>query len=220
MSVCVCAKCGQCECVCLRAKKKRLLSVLTVLSITKNRIKSNHSNIMTDPNCCREEINRLGEELKNFFAKSKDLKKEYQGLLVENLQKDLIIRELKSKLKTKEKKFTNFKNVLTPAGFEELNLISDSKNDDIAFVYAVMKDLYGNAAKDKTLSGRNKETSSSKFLGNEISRKDKNVLTDLFNERIQNESMETIDARKSTLNRCIRHAIDKFKRQNETVETE
>lgn len=166
---------------------------------------------MTDPNCCRDEINRLGEEFKNFFAKSKDLKKEYQGLLVENLQKDLIIRELRSELKTKEKKFRNFKNVLTPAGFEELNLFSDSQSDDIAFVYTVMKDLYGNAAKDKSLSGRTRQSNSS---GNEISRKDKMVLTDLFDERIQNESMEKIDARRSTLNRCIRHAIDKFRRQN------
>lgn len=170
---------------------------------------------MSDPNCCREEINRLGEELKSLLVKSKDLKKEYQDLLVENLQKDLSIRELKNELKTKQIKFTNFKNVLTPAGFEELNSIGASQSDDAAFVYALMKDLYGDAS-NKTISGR---TSISKSSGNEISAREKKILTDIFNERIQNESMEKIDARKSTLNRCIRSAIDRFKRQNQVAET-
>lgn len=170
---------------------------------------------MAEPNCCREEINSLGEELNSLITKSKELKSEYRDLLVENLKKDLLIRELKNKCEQKNQKYTNFKNVISTAALNEIKSIGDSQNDDNSFVEVILKDWYGVELKHKTLSGRsfvNKEADQKS--SSEIREKSKNILMQLFNERIQNDSLDTIDARRRTLWKCIRNAIDKAKRQN------
>lgn len=55
---------------------------------------------------CQVEKHKLKQELEHFTSKSKQLKQNYQKLLIANLQKDLIIRELKQQINIQ--KFDSF----------------------------------------------------------------------------------------------------------------
>lgn len=60
--------------------------------------------------CCSDEIDLLNENLEKDTSETKALKQEYNKLLIENLQKDVIIRNLKKKVR--EIKYASFKGTI------------------------------------------------------------------------------------------------------------
>lgn len=172
--------------------------------------KSLESFIMSVEDICVEEINNLKKELIELTLKSKELKHNYHELLIENLKKDLVVSDLKEKVgsHTRNQKYKSFEDRLSENCLTNLKLISDSGKDDQFFVEIILKDIYGESLINQSLSGRSANGKSSK-----ISQATKTLLQGLFNERVQ-YIPEIGDARKSQLNKFIRNAIDKSKRQN------
>lgn len=157
---------------------------------------------MTD-NCCDKTA--LKDEVKNLTEKLKTHKQKYQKLSIENLQKDLIIRQLKSKVE--KTKFSSFENVLSKSCIKKLNSISDSKKEDSQFVTVVLSSLYNddNETIKKLCLKRAKNLI-------EISQEKKQILEDIYTERLKNK-IEDIKERKKKLNKLIRNAIDNSKRK-------
>lgn len=153
---------------------------------------------------CQVEIHQLKQELEHFTSKSKQLKQNYQKLLIENLQKDLIIRELKQQINIQ--KFDSFEGKLSEQCLEQIKTIGDSPREDSAFFNLILTDIYGDSLQHKTLSGRS-----------EISRGVKMFLNDIFAARINHLPYEEKSGRREHLNRCIRNAIDKAKRQQNGI---
>lgn len=52
--------------------------------------------------CCEKEIDCLKEKINNLSIKSEELKSEYKKILIENLQIDLKIKNLKRELEKKK----------------------------------------------------------------------------------------------------------------------
>lgn len=50
---------------------------------------------MSEKSCCEEEINGLKEKINNLSLKTDELKQQYKKLLIQNLEKDVKIRNLK-----------------------------------------------------------------------------------------------------------------------------
>lgn len=129
--------------------------------------------------CCNK--GDLEKELKEITEKLKVLKQEYQQLLVENLQKDLIIRQIKSK--NIKEKFINYEKVLSKSCIEKLNVISSSARDDSQFVAAVLTDLYKgdiDQIKKLCLSGHKNKCADI----TEISTENKGILESIFKQRL------------------------------------
>lgn len=154
--------------------------------------------------CC-EKITDLRKELNSLTEAFKKRKQEYQTLLIENLQKDLIIRQIKTKIE--EKKFSSFEDQLSKDCIVKLNLIGNSQKEDSTFVALAINELYrGNseAIKHKVI----KESARSKKSGkSEISPKKKKFLERLFAERISYFA-NVDETRENNLNKLIRNAID------------
>lgn len=160
--------------------------------------------------CCKNEIELLKENFEKKKCEARELKETYQNLLVENLQKDVIIRQLKEKLCSK--KFTSFKGILTDSCLDKLKSIGHSQQEDSKFVDEALNDLYQNnvtALKKKTLTGRSKNGEKSLVSPEKI-----NILSRLFDERISYiPSGEVNDLRAKNLSKLIRNSIDKAKRK-------
>lgn len=146
----------------------------------------------------------LEEELINLTEKLKNLKKEYNNSLVQNLQKDVLIRELK--LKEEKQKFSNFEEFLSKNCIDNLHIIGDSQKEDSQFVAVVLKELYGGdieKIKKITLSGRSKKNGEKC----ELDSQKKTILEQIFLERLSYIS-QVNTPRKNNLNKLIRNAID------------
>lgn len=156
---------------------------------------------MAESCCGKDELRR---ELSVQTEKLKSLKQEYQKLLIENLQKDLIIRQKKSE--ENKEKFRSFENQLSKRCLEQLNVIGESQKEDSQFVFVVLLDLHNGdieEIKKLTLSGRSKKGNTSG-----LSAAKKEVLEKVFIKRLNN--IPHIDeSRKNNLNKLIRNAIDK-----------
>lgn len=76
------------------------------------------------PRPCCETVNRLKQELESLTEKSKQLKQDYQSLLITNLQKDFTIRQLK--IRINQNKFISFDKDFSKKILIKLNLIGDS----------------------------------------------------------------------------------------------
>lgn len=117
---------------------------------------------MADEECCRGEIDALKQDIENSVHKVNKLKQEYKKLLIENLKKDVTLRQLNDKIKSK--KYSSFQNKLSELCLQELKTIGNSQKDDAKFVCAAL--LYGenlDVIKKKTLSGRSKTGENTKF---------------------------------------------------------
>lgn len=160
---------------------------------------------MTDKCCYNSE---LKEELKHLTEKLKVHRQNYQKLLIENLQKDLIIRQLKSG--AKKNKFSSFENLLSKKCIDKLSIISNSQNQDSHFVAVVLSALYDEnieTIKKICLSGQSKNSEAIK-----ISSEKKNILENIFAERLKHAT-NVNETRKNNLNKLIRNAIDTAKRK-------
>lgn len=160
-------------------------------------------------NCCSGEINSLKKNLEEENIKSKELKQQYHQLLIENLQKDVTIRNLKKKFESF--KYGNFKGILSDSCLDELKLFGDSQREDSSFIRCAIKDLYReniDSLKQKTLSGRSKDDRKTKISPEKMSTLDR-----LFEQRISymTKPEEIDDIRKKSLNKLIRRAIDNEK---------
>lgn len=107
-------------------------------------------------NCC-EKATDLKKELHILTETAKKLKQGYHSLLIENLKKDLIIRQIKTKIE--EKKFLRFENKLSKECLEKLNSIGNSQKQDSTFIAIALNGLYDDnteIVKQKNLTGRSR----------------------------------------------------------------
>lgn len=158
--------------------------------------------------CCSDNIEKLKKKFGEKQREARDLKENYQNLLVENLQTDLIIQQLKQK--TKANRFSDFKGILSDECLDKLNLIGDLHSDDTTFVGIALKDLYRNdkdALKKRTLSGRSENGEKSVVTPEKI-----NALQRLFKKRML-FMPEAEQERKDNLNKLIRKTIDNENRK-------
>lgn len=155
--------------------------------------------------CCKDEIALLKENLMKWTNKLDELKQDYRKSLIDNLQKDLEIRELKKSIQ--KKKFIDFEHKLSQNCLNELNVIGTSLREDSKFIAVALYDLYdGNidTIKQLTLSGRSKTGNK-----NEICSEKKQILESLFMVRLEHLPQQDVDdTRKKSLGRLLRNAID------------
>lgn len=149
--------------------------------------------------CCGDNIEALKKKLEEKLKEARELKESYQNLLVENLQKDLIIKKLKEKIQSK--KYSNFEGIFTVECIEHLNLLDNSQPNDSTFIHVALLNLYRNdpnILKQKTISGRGDKAA--------ITPKKIEILERLFSERLSHVS-EPTETRKYNINKLIRNAI-------------
>lgn len=160
---------------------------------------------MSTNDCCRDEIRLLEEELRNWETKAKQLRKDYHNSLIENLEKDVTIKELRDKI-SKLDKYKAFETILSQDVLKEIRSIGESQREDSEFVYVILNTFYGDSLAQKRIGD-------SKCIGKKtISPRKKKYLVDLFEERIVNTA-ENFEARQNSLSKCIRNAIDRKNRQ-------
>lgn len=156
-------------------------------------------------NCC--EVVELQLELNNLTEKLKLLKQDYHQLLIENLQKDLILRRLKSKLN--KEKFASFIENLTKSCIDKLNCVGEGQREDSRFIALVLYDLYNEdleSIKKLSLSSRSRKDGKT-----EISAENRSILENIFAERLHHIP-QVAKSRKFTLSKLLRNAIEKAKR--------
>lgn len=164
---------------------------------------------MSIKNCCEEKINLLREELNEVNKKGKELKERYINLLVENLKKDVIIRDLKEKAKLN--KYSDFEGDVSLPALSKLISIEDDQKFDSGFIYIALMDLHkgdSSLLKTKTLSGRSK-SGDKEAISPEI----KTILQKLFDARLASTS-DVSDLRKRSLGNLMRNALTKIHRSN------
>lgn len=158
--------------------------------------------------CCSDNIEKLKKKFEEKQREARDLKEKYQNLLVENLQTDLIIQQLKQKIKAN--RFSDFKGTFSDECLDKLNLIGDLQSDDNTFVGIALKDLYRNnidALKKRTLSGRSENGEKSVVTPEKV-----NIVASLFKKRLF--YIPDVDQeRKKNLNKLIRNTIDNESRK-------
>lgn len=153
--------------------------------------------------CCQSETIALKQKLEKLESETRKLKQEYQQLLIENLQKDVTIKNLKEKLE--QHKYGDFKGIFSDTCLDGLRTYGNSQIEDSRFIGSAMRDLYRDdvdALKKKTLSGRSKNAQKSA-----ISPKKMKILKQLFDKRMSLVG-EVDDLRKNNLSKLIRNAID------------
>lgn len=159
-------------------------------------------------NCCQNEIILLEESLENVKCEATKLKQQYYELLIENLQKDVIIKNLKRKIE--QHKYGSFRHILSEKCLDELKSIGNSSKEDSAFISCALKDLYRekmDSLKHKTLSGR-----VTKNVTSQISPQKMSTLKRLFDERLSHVSQTDVnDTRRKNMNKQIRNIIDSLK---------
>lgn len=156
--------------------------------------------------CCQHEIEILLARNKKLAEEEKRLKRKYQDLLVENLQKDVIIQSLKEQIV--ESAYLNYKDKLSVACIENLRSVGKSQREDSQFIAIILAELYVDLHK-KTLSNSHKSSDSSA-----ISPSDLQMLQSIFDERLSHIPEEISDLRKKSLPKLIRNAIDNARRRN------
>lgn len=158
---------------------------------------------MSEDECCSEEIDLLKKELSQWSLKVKQLKDEYKVSLVTNLQKDLIIRDLRQQIKSI--KYIKFEANISNSCLDRLRSIGDTCKEDSIFVGVLLKDLYSEngALKQKSLSGRSKTGEKSEFTPEK-----KQLLEEIYKERMSYLQPSQAEIRKDDLKKYIRNAID------------
>lgn len=163
---------------------------------------------MTDQ-CCIDKILSLKEKLEQLKIESKKLKGKYAELLIENLQKDIIIRNREQQIQ--KHKFGDFNGVLSDACLDKLRAFGNSQKKDSPFIAAVLNDLYRNnvdVIKQKVLNCHSTSTERSAISPQKYA-----VLDRLYAQRLSYiPSEEVDDFRKKNLNKLIRNAIDNAKK--------
>lgn len=162
--------------------------------------------------CCRscvEELDLKNDNLKYLLTKEKLLKKKYHQLLVENLQKDIIIRDLKKKIASR--KYDCFSGEISTDCVNDLEKIGDSKGEDATFVKTIINDFYTQEElKKKTVSYRTKNPEKTA-----ISPEKKKSLEKLFAVRLNCvQEKEEHATRTNHLSKLIRNVIDSAGRKN------
>lgn len=162
---------------------------------------------MGDCHSCADEIEALNREIAEYNLKVNTLKQKYKNSLIENLKKDVQIRTLEQKVKSKKNlKFVD----LSVAAKNKIKTIGDSTREDSSFVRYVLNDLYnGNI---ESIKQKSLKASASNSV---ISPDKKKILEKVFNERLSYlPSSQVNEKRKKNLNKLIRNAIDNAKKKN------
>lgn len=164
--------------------------------------------------CCLQEIEFLKKRLDQLNTDTKKLKQEYQNLLVENLQKDCIIRKLKQRTigkpystALKQIKYDKFKETLSDTCLDNLKLIGNSQREDSRFISVALNDLYReniDILKKKTLGSRSKDSEKTVISPEKI-----RTIENLFAERISYiPKAEVNSLRENNAHKLIRNALD------------
>lgn len=167
---------------------------------------------MSEESCCKIEIDALKSQINNLVVKSEELKQEYKRLLIQNLEKDVKIRNLKKELEIN--RFSTFKGKLSEICLSNLEIIGNSISEDSTFVSCVMNDLFSiSELKKLTLSGHSKVCDKV-----EIPLEKKEILQAIFSKRLENVPRQEVnEIRRSNLNKLIRNAIDNVNKKKDTV---
>lgn len=158
--------------------------------------------------CCEAEIDLLRKQIYSTSLKIKELKEGYKNLLINNLQKDVTIRQLKQRLKSN--KYSNFENDLPKSCIEKLRSIGESRKEDSVFIGVVLNALYSdtNTLKHKSLSGRSKNGEKTALTPEK-----KSILSRVYEERMSYISSSEAIVRKDNLPSILRSAIDAASRK-------
>lgn len=142
---------------------------------------------MSDHICCKEEIDDLIQKINNCALKSNNLKQEYKQLLIQNLEKDVKIKNLKKQLASQ--KFSIFKDKLSDSCLCHLEAIGNDISAGSTFVSCVLNNLYDLSTLQKlTLSGASKATDTI-----QISREKRDILEEIFQVRLTYIPFEEVD---------------------------
>lgn len=162
---------------------------------------------------CQGKIDLLTENLAKLNIESKNLKGQYNQLLIENLQKDVIIRNLKQKLEA-QYKYGEFNGVFSAACLDKLRATGNSQVEDSSFISNALKDLYhGDVGilKEKTLTSRSNDSNKKAISPQKL-----DTLSRLYEQRLSYiPNDEVNDNRRKNLNKLIRNAIDNAKKSAE-----
>lgn len=155
--------------------------------------------------CCQNKILSLKENLEKLKIESKKLKGQYAELLIENLQKDIIIRNRKQQIENCS--YGDFKGIFSDECLDKLKAFGNSQKKDSPFIAIALKDLYhGNVdvIKQKGLTCGSTSTEISAISPQKLT-----ILNRLYARRLSYiPSEEVDDFRKKNLNKLIRNAID------------
>lgn len=161
---------------------------------------------MCSSNNCKTEIQRLKQEIQECNEQIQSSTKLYHSILILNLKKDLIIRELKSN--AMDTRFGKFHDLFPAAVIEELKTVPDAPEKDSMFVLKAVKGLYGNdlsRLKNRTYSGRKKEPLTPEKV---------DTLNKLYMKRIDHaeKNKANIAIRKSHFGKLVKMAIETINR--------
>lgn len=162
---------------------------------------------MSSIKCCEDEIASKKEKVNNLHTKLISLKDNYRVLLIENLQKDLIIRDLKRQMESKI--YSNFEQILSVETVAKLRSVANSTKGDSQFVSIALMELFHENINDLKLmkiSGRSK-------LGDKeaIAYEKKQILKRLYEERMNILIPSECSERKNNLPKLMRNALDNLR---------
>lgn len=155
--------------------------------------------------CCLDKILSLKENLEKLKIESKKLKIQYAELLIENLQKDVIIRNRKQQIE--HCKYGDFNGIFSDACLDKLRAFGNSQKKDSPFIAIALNDLYRSnvdVIKQKVLSCQPTSTEKSVISPQKLA-----ILDRLYAQRLSYVPSEEVDDfRKRNLKKLIRNAID------------
>lgn len=160
---------------------------------------------------CRKETEDLSNEIDKHIKEIEDAKKQYLVLLVENLQKDVIIERLREG----KPRFEEFQHVFSPETLKLLLMLGNTAKEDSTFVLHAIRDLFKDnldSLKNVSYTGRSKDESKT-----EMSQAVKNVLQNIFDERmlyLEEIEESKVKERKAKLVTHIKNAINSINKAN------
>lgn len=157
---------------------------------------------------CKEEIQQLKDEIALCEAERKELKGNYFDMLVENLKKDVEIAEMEKQIQPSI--LDGYEDKFPTDSIEQIRLIGFTKEEDSAFVLAVMRGLYdGNldVLSKKTVTGRSKDEEKEAISPEKMS-----IMKHLFDKRVDANSIDRTE-RKKKINKHIKSAIESINKK-------
>lgn len=158
---------------------------------------------------CHTEIAQLQKEIYDSEKRIRDAKTKYHELLVLNLKKDIRINQLNKHMAD----YNPFRGTISDKTIDILSSIDNSKSKDSVFVLTVVKNLYEKELpklKERTFSGQKRTTA--KTSKEPITPEKKNVLENLFRQRISNEPDN--ESRMKDFAKYVKQAIDNINKTN------
>lgn len=159
-----------------------MLFVSTVIDLISN-IMNAEIVVDCENSVCIDEIDKLEAELAVCMQKCHSTKQKYHAALVENLKKDLILRNLTNQ--PNENRFEEFGDTFPIETIKLLRSFSSKPENDSSFVLVSVRSLYRNdlaTLKNKSYSGHSKNNVKKPFTPEKLDR-----LKSIYEKRIEYE---------------------------------